>query len=115
MTKTEVDALIALGKAMVEITTTVRGQDEWAVIPELWLCCMRERDAATARIAALTAECESSAHLLVLASDRATKAEAERDALRELLTVAREPLRGKGSFPDMVARIDAALAAQEKK
>ena len=37
--------LADVGAAMVGITTTVRGQEEWDVIPELWMMCMRERDA----------------------------------------------------------------------
>ena len=33
-----------VGKSMVELTTTVRGQDEWPAIPELWRRCADERD-----------------------------------------------------------------------
>jgi hypothetical protein len=44
------DPLIAahaeVGRAMIELTTTVRGQDEWPAIPGLWQCCMETRDAA---------------------------------------------------------------------
>jgi len=36
---------------MVQMTTTVRGPDEWLVIPELWKRCMEERDAALAKLA----------------------------------------------------------------
>lgn len=35
-----------VGRAMIELTTTVRGQDEWPAIPGLWQCCMETRDAA---------------------------------------------------------------------
>lgn len=38
------DLYIQIGKAMVEMTTTVRGPDEWLAIPELWRLCAEERD-----------------------------------------------------------------------
>jgi hypothetical protein len=41
-----------VGRLMVEMTTTVRGEGEWLVIPELWRMCMEERDAALAKLAA---------------------------------------------------------------
>lgn len=48
-----VDALLKeVGRAMVEMTTTVRGPDEWLSIPALWKQCMEERDAARAQLAA---------------------------------------------------------------
>lgn len=37
-----------IGRAMVEMTTTVHGPDEWMCIPELWRRCMVERDQAKA-------------------------------------------------------------------
>lgn len=37
-----------IGRRMVEMTTTVRGPDEWLAIPEMWLACMKERDEARA-------------------------------------------------------------------
>ncbi len=40
--------LAEVGRAMVEMTTTVHGADEWDVIPELWRMCMAERDIARA-------------------------------------------------------------------
>lgn len=42
-----------VGGAMVEITTTVRGPEEWPAIPTLWLKCMEERDKAKAELSAL--------------------------------------------------------------
>lgn len=41
----DVEALFReVGRQMVEMTTTVRGPDEWLNIPELWRRCMVERD-----------------------------------------------------------------------
>lgn len=51
----EVEALYReVGRKMVEITTTVRGLDEWLCVPELWLQCMQERDEALRKLAAPT-------------------------------------------------------------
>lgn len=45
----DVEALYReVGRKMVEITTTVRGPEEWLCIPELWLECLRERDSLKA-------------------------------------------------------------------
>lgn len=43
-------ALRDLGREMVRITTTVRGEDEWPAIPGLWLDCANERDRLRARL-----------------------------------------------------------------
>jgi hypothetical protein len=37
-------ALSAVGRDMVNLTTTVQGREEWPVIPELWRQCVEERD-----------------------------------------------------------------------
>lgn len=47
-----------VGREMVRITTTVRGEDEWGAIPKLWEMCLDERDALTEQVAALTKENE---------------------------------------------------------
>lgn len=38
--------LVEVGATMIGLTTTVRGIDEWPMIPALWERCMQERDAA---------------------------------------------------------------------
>jgi hypothetical protein len=44
------EKLAAVGREMVEITTTVMYEDEWPAIPMLWLECMKERDEAKAKL-----------------------------------------------------------------
>jgi len=43
-------AVMAVGEAMVNMTTTVRYMDEWPAIPTLWKDCMEERDRLRERI-----------------------------------------------------------------
>ena len=49
---------VEVGKAMVELTTTVRGVDEWPAIPTLWSMCADERDEARRKVAEQEAEIE---------------------------------------------------------
>ena len=63
------EAYAAVGRTMVEMTTTVRGQDEWAAIPELWRMCMVERD-----------------HLRALTTARDARDAALLDGIRNALT-----------------------------
>ena len=50
---------VEVGKAMAELTTTVRGVDEWPAIPTLWSMCADERDEARRKVAEQAAELES--------------------------------------------------------
>lgn len=49
---------VEVGKAMVELTTTVRGVDEWPAIPTLWKMCADERDALRSKVAELETQAE---------------------------------------------------------
>jgi len=48
--------LTDIGRRMVEITTTVRYEQEWDAIPELWLRCANERDELRTKLEQLTVQ-----------------------------------------------------------
>lgn len=45
-------SIAKVGAEMINMTTTVRGRDEWPIIPALWHECMVERDKAQGEIKA---------------------------------------------------------------
>lgn len=49
-------ALTAVGRKMVELTTTVQGRDEWSMIPAIWERCMEQRDAFLSQLLATNDE-----------------------------------------------------------
>ena len=66
----ELQPFADVGKAMVEITTTVQGVDEWGAIPTLWTMCMEERDTAIKKLATVTAQRDSLEGALELMLER---------------------------------------------
>lgn len=53
-----------VGLEMVKITTTVRGEEEWGAIPELWKMCLDERDQLRATNAAQAEQLAKLEHIL---------------------------------------------------
>lgn len=78
---------VEVGKAMVEITTTVRGPEEWGAIPELWLHCMKERDEALIKVSHQEMRIASLMQERKYAEDLAVQYRQEADQLRATVTI----------------------------
>lgn len=49
----------SVGAAMITITTTVHGMDEWPAIPHIWQLVAEERDNLKAQVAHMKAEADA--------------------------------------------------------
>jgi len=99
-----------VGREMVRITTTVRGEDEWGAIPKLWEMCLDERDALTEQVAALNGELETERMRLaacgvVAMADTPTSAVAARDM---------HPDYRSASCDDVARRVDECITLRDQ-
>ena len=104
----ELQPFAEVGKAMVELTTTVRGQDEWPAIPELWRRCADERDELAEKLKYASMAATAEAHRC---DELAAQVEKMRAALLRLACLGNGDIYGN-SIGNVIAQEALALPDQ---